>query len=319
MRELRPFATDLVVRVSATAPLLHDVYRVATNPLGNGLIALSRECVLHAYDADLRPFIETAMAGDLEVERLCRRLDLDRTRLKNCLRSVALSCDNSRYIVSGVDEAWCLTADGCGLWGLNLPVKEEWSPVTDDSAHFGTSEEISEALTVMSLRLPFSQEEFKSRYRELARRWHPDLNPGDPTAEERMKALTGAARAASRVSTFPLCRPTRASGTRKDSSNRKSRSESTTSPVTFSMQVSELQAANWINATAFAGRSNEAFLATASGQIVQVSASGDPLRIFQTGTAPHRIADTGDFLYFLTDTRLYILSRRDAPCGGGHV
>ena len=159
--------------VRATAPLLHDVYRVATNPLGNGLIALSRECVLHAYDADLRPFIETAMAGDLEVERLCRRLDLDRTRLKNCLRSVALSCDNSRYIVSGVDEAWCLTADGCGLWGLKFPVKEEWSPVTDGSAHFGTSEEISEALTVMSLRLPFSQEEFKSRYRELARRGIP--------------------------------------------------------------------------------------------------------------------------------------------------
>lgn len=292
--------------IHATAPLLHDVYRVATNPLGNGLIALSRECVLHAYHADLRPFIETAMAGDLEVERLCKRLDLDRTRLKNCLRSVALSCDNSRYIISGVDEAWCMTADGRGIWGLKFPVKEEWHPVTAASSHFGTSEDISEALAVMNLRLPFSREEFKGRYRELARQWHPDLNPGDPTADERMKALTGAAEL---LTGFDLPALSAYMGIRYEKKLGQSQVQvgEHNLSVTVSMQVSELHAADWINAVAFAGRSNEAFLATASGKVVQVSANGDPLRVFQTGTAPHRIADTGNFLYFLTDTRLYVL------------
>jgi hypothetical protein len=158
----------------------------------------------------------------------------------------------------------------------------------------------------MNLRLPFSQEEFKSRYRELARQWHPDLNPGDPSAEERMKALTGAAELLTGLDLSALSAYTGIRYERKLGQSQVQVGEHNLS-VTFSMQVSELQAADWINAVAFAGRSNEAFLATASGQIVQVSASGDPLRVFQTGTAPHRIADTGDFLYFLTDTRLYVL------------
>lgn len=292
--------------IHASAPLLHDVYRVGTNPLGNGLIALSRGCVLHAYDHDLRPFIETAMAGDLEVERLCKRLDLNRARLKNCLRSVALSCDNSRYIVSGVDEAWCLTDEGRGLWGLKFPIKEEWRPVTGDSTDFGTSEEVSQALAVMGLGLPFSQGDLKSRYRELARRWHPDLNPGDPTSEERMKAITGAAELLTGLDSAALAVYTGIKYEKKLGQASFQMGERNVS-VSFSMQVSELHAADWINAAAFAGGSNEAFLAIASGQIVQVSASGEPLRVFQTGTAPHRIADTGDFLYFLTDTRLYVL------------
>lgn len=292
--------------IRASAALLHDIYRVSTNPLGNGLIALSRECVLHAYDADLRPFIETAMAGDLEVERLCRRLDLDRTRLKNCLRSVALSCDNSRYIVSGVDEAWCLTADGRGLWGLKFPIKGDWRPVTGESANVGTSEEITKALAVLDLRLPFSQVEFKTRYRELARQWHPDLNPGDPKSEARMKELTGAAELLTGLDPASLSGYTGIRYEKRLGQTSVQVGEHSLS-ISFSMQVSELQASDWINAAAFAGRSNEAFLASASGQIVQVSPSGDPLRVFQTGTAPKRIADTGDFLYFLTDTRLYVL------------
>ena len=238
--------------IRASAPLLHDVYRVGTNPLGNGLIALSRECVLHAYDADLHPFIEKAMAGDPEVERLCKRLDLDRTRLKNCLRSVTLSCDNSRYIVSGVDEAWCLTADGHGLWGLKFPTMEEWRPLTGGSAGFGTSEEISRALTVMGLKLPFSQVELKTRYRELARRWHPDLNPGDSTFEERMKALTGAAELLTGLDSETLSAYT---GIRYEKSLGKTSFEvgEHKVSVSFSMQVSGLYAADWIHAAAFAG------------------------------------------------------------------
>ncbi len=34
-----------------------------------------------------------------------------------------------------------------------------------------------------------SQSEIKKIYRRLARKYHPDVNPGDPSAEERFKQI----------------------------------------------------------------------------------------------------------------------------------
>ena len=48
----------------------------------------------------------------------------------------------------------------------------------------------NKALTLMGLSLPVEPDDLKRRYRELAKQYHPDLNPGDPQSQERMKALT---------------------------------------------------------------------------------------------------------------------------------
>ena len=37
-----------------------------------------------------------------------------------------------------------------------------------------------------------AQEDIKKAYKKIARESHPDLNPGDPAAEERFKAAAGA-------------------------------------------------------------------------------------------------------------------------------
>ena len=41
--------------VTAKQGLQHDIYRVGVHPLGRGLIAMSRDCVVHAYDDHLQP------------------------------------------------------------------------------------------------------------------------------------------------------------------------------------------------------------------------------------------------------------------------
>lgn len=77
--------------------------------------------------------------------------------------------------------------------------------------------------------------------------------------------------------------------------------------MTASYVVGEIHAADWIYATSFAGWSDAVFLASYTGRVVVVTKSGEPIRAYDIGAVPRRIVDTGDYLYILTDTRLYVL------------
>ena len=57
----------------------------------------------------------------------------------------------------------------------------------------------------------------------------------------------------------------------------------------------------------FAAGSSRAYLATYSGKVIQVSEQGDAIRVYDLGTTPEEIVDTGRHLYFLTPTRLYVV------------
>jgi len=288
------------------APLRHDIYRIGVNALGRGLIAMSRECVAHAYDDALNCILETPLRDSPEVRGLQQRLEISADKLKNHLRCVAIAYDASRYLFTGVDEAWCVDMMGRGLWGVKLPMKEGWSRVTEPSNNFGTSADVMRALEVMNMTLPFTAEDFKQRYRELAKQWHPDLNPGDANALERMKAITGAAEILTGID--PEAIPRYAGATfMKEFSRQEFGAGNTRFTISIGMQMSEIQAADWIYAANFAGLTHDVFLAGYSGKVVQVNGEGEPVRVYDIGVVPRRIIDTGDYLYLLTDTRLYTL------------
>jgi hypothetical protein len=287
--------------------LLRDnIYRIDANPLGRGMIALSDQCVIHAYNDALQPIVRSELANAPEVQAARRRLGIEDARLKNHVRCVALSRDLTRFLFTIVDEAWCVTADGRRLWGIRLPMKDGWTRVAEPSPSYGTSQEIQQALSLMGTSLPFAPEDLKKRYWHLAKDLHPDLNPGDPFASDRMKALNGAMELLSGIKDTALPDYT---GVRyvQELSRTQFSVHGINLTLTMSYGVSEISAVDWIYAASFAGTSHAAFLATYSGRVIALSETGAPLRAYDIGAVPRRIVDTGDFLYFLTDTRLYVL------------
>lgn len=297
---------DRLGKPAAKAGFQHGIYRLGIHPLGQGLIAMSKECVIHAYDGRLQLLFQTALAQSPEIESLRMRVQIPDDQLKNHIRCVAFSKDGARYLFTAVDEAWCVNSDGKGLWGAKLPIKQGWTRVATPSDSFATSAEVHGALAAMGLSLPVTPEDVKRRYRQLAKEWHPDVNPNNSEAEEKMKALNAAAEALTGVNMNSL--PHYAGATFVSEMARTDvQVGGIKFTVTLGLQGGEAMAADWIYAASFAARSNSVYLAGYSGRVVLVDERGKAVRVYDIGTVPRRIVDTGDYLYLLTNTRLYVL------------
>lgn len=292
--------------IEARAAMLHDVFRIGINALGSGLIAMSSNCVAHAYDGALHPILETSLADSPEVRALQGRLEIPADKLKNHLRCVGIAFDSSRYLFTGVDEAWCADMEGRCLWGIRIPQTEGWTRVAESSRTYGTSAEVEKALRAMDLVLPVSREDFKRRYRELIKQWHPDLHPGNQEAVKRMTEINLAAEILTGLQQSALPRYAGATYV-KEFGRAEIQVGNAKLTISAGIHVGAVQAADWVYAANFGGRNHGAFLAGYSGRIVQVDQDGNPLRAYDIGAVPRRIVDTGDYLYFLTDTRHYTL------------
>ena len=297
---------DRAGELAAKKGLQHGVYRVGVHPLGRSLIAMSRDCVVHAYDDHFEPIVVTSLTDAPEILALRNRFEVPDDQLKNHIRCVALSRDASRYLFTAVDEAWCVDIGGKGLWGVKLPVKEGWTRIATPSSEFGTSADVDHALALMGLSLPITPEDLKRRYRELAKQWHPDLNPRDPQAGDKMKALTAAAEVLTGVEADALPRYTGATFIR-EMEHKEFEAGGVRFTMSIGMQVGEIHATDWIYAAGFAAKSDAVYLAGYSGRVLLVDEKGKGVRVYDIGTVPRRIVDTGDYLYLLTDTRLYVL------------
>ena len=301
---------DRAGNLAAKAGLQRGTYRIGVHPLGRGFIAMSRDCEIHAYDDLLAPILETALAEAPEILALRRRFDISDDKLKNHIRCVALSREASRYLFTAVDEAWCVDIDGKGLWGAKLPLKEGWTRVATPSGGFQTSGEVERALDVMGLSLPIVPDQVKRRYRALAKQWHPDVNPGQDQSQEKMKALNLAAETLTGIEASSLPRYTGATFIQEENLT-EFEVGGLTVTMRMEMMAGEIHVSDWIYAACFAAKADSVYLAGYSGRVVQVDEHGKGVRAYDIGSVPRQIIDTGDHLYLLTDTRLYIL-RDDA-------
>ncbi len=115
---------DRAGRLAAKAGFAHQLYRLGLHPLGREFIAMSADCVVCAYDDDLRLVWRTTLADAPQIQALRRRFAICDEWLKNHIRCVAFARDRSRYLFSAVDEVWCMDPQGEAIWGLDCPLRD---------------------------------------------------------------------------------------------------------------------------------------------------------------------------------------------------
>ncbi len=291
-------------QIESKASLAHGVYRVGVSAMSGSFIGLSRTHIAHAYDERLRLILETDLAKAPEIVALRHRLGVDAAQLHTHIRSVALSDDARRYLFTVVDEAWCVDIDGTGVWGLGVPLQDGYCLQGDDVV--GTRSDIQHALDTLGLRLPLAANDVKQRYRALAKEWHPDVNRS-PDANARMQEINHAVSLLTGLQGDALAGYSGVRMAYKEMGSTVVSAEGVDVTISFGMSMGEAHAADWIYASAFAADVGRAFVATYSGKVLDVGDSGEPIRYYGIGNVPRRIIDTGDYLYLLTDTRLYVL------------
>lgn len=289
--------------------LPYDVYRADVNVDGSGIIFLSREAILHAYDHTLASLLSVQIGDVPEHQAASERLGIPERQKKNHIRCVALSNNTRSYLFTVVDEAWCMRRNGEPAWGLRMPTPEEWTRCSTRTEKCGTSAEISQALKLMGLELPVTPDEVTLGYKRAAMETHPDRNSA-PDAVERMQDLNAAMNllTGTDLSDLSLAATETVSYEKILSRTSVDLDSGHVVSVEITMVVSEAAAADWIYAADFAARDDSAYIAGYSGRVIAIAADGTPKRVYDIGAVPRQIIDVGEHLYFLTDTRLYVLS-----------
>lgn len=301
--------TDRSGSVIAERSLAHDVYRIGSGASGSGIAIMDTLGVLYIYDMALNPVVETDLREDSRVVDHFHTVDTDYWgEFRSQVRAVDTAPGGDRYLFTIADEAWCCDATGRTVWGVVTPLKPGWERVVRRTGSFGASHEVEEALRLFGLSLPVNPADIKHKYRLLAFAHHPDRNPGDSAATERMKSVNKAFELLTGVDPTTL---------------EFGESDKTYFARTEPDQVIEVAGMrleitvtgdtpqDWVYAASFAAADGGVYIATYSGKVIHLSRAGSTLAVYDVGSCPSAIANSGRYTYFLTSTRLYVIEDRD--------
>lgn len=296
--------------ISASRQIAHDSYRLGADTTSAGVAVMDSSGKLHVYNSAL----DTVLSVDLSTDPRVR--DHFQSTITNYwgqfrtqVRAVDINSTADCYLFTIADEAWCCSTDGRTVWGVRTPLNEGWERAVGRSTRHVLAPDIAESLHTLGLALPTTPDDIKRAWRQQAHRNHPDRNPGDPGAVARMQRVNAAFEALTGVD------PASLDVSQADTEVtffRQTRPDYEFQGGGFSIQVFGLGGPpqDWIYGAAFRGSGTGAFLATYSGKVIETDDRGIPLRIYDLGSIPNQIVDTGDLLYILTNTRLYVLRNR---------
>jgi len=289
--------------------LNHDVHHVRTSTSGSSITIMSSDGILYIYDESLNLIVENNLSKDKLVVDHFRTIETNYWgEFRSQIRAIDIAPEGDRYLFTLADEAWCRTTSGNVLWGVVMPLKEGWKRLIGRSERFGTSQEVNDALHILGLSLPVSLREIKQQRRILALANHPDHNTGDPTAAEKMKSINNAFEILTGVDPNTLdFEESDITYFARTSPDHIIEADGFRLEITLTGSVPQ----DWIYAASFSSTNDEVYLATYSGKIILASRDENPIIVYDIGTCPNKIIDTGPYTYFLTYTRLYIIEDKN--------
>jgi hypothetical protein len=193
-----------------------------------------------------------------------------------------------------------------------VPLNEGWERVVSKIESFYPREEVLYALNVLGLEFPVTQEEIKKSYRDMALKWHPDINPS-ANSKERMQDINRAFSVLTGIDPNSLEIKERTVFDYIKKPDYEYTIGGDTVSITLNIGIPQ----DWIYASGYAMDQKHVYLGTYAGKIVKIDENGVPQSIHDVSNTPRAIIDTGDYLYILTDTRLYIL-RNGEEFSGSH-
>jgi len=158
----------------------------------------------------------------------------------------------------------------------------------------------------MGLSLPVAHEAIRSNYRNLAKKWHPDLNPSDADSTRKMQALNRAFSILTGID--PLSLQLQA---REVVDYRRTKPDLVIDSGLIKLEISfgDSPPLDWIYTSSFAADREHIFVGSYAGKIVKLDALGVPIAAIDVASVPRSIFDIGQYLYILTDTRMYVVGR----------
>lgn len=303
---------DLEGNIVAKKSISHNMYRHSNNPKSSNIAIMDNEGILYIYDRN----IDLSFKKDLQSDpRVLQHLKENEGNywgdFKSKIRAIDVNATSDKILFTIADEIWCSTFSDSSCWGVRTPLNEGWVRVIGRRDADKISPNILDALKCLGLELPVSPKEIKKQYRINAQKYHPDIN-NNSNAHEMMLKINEAFETLTGIDAETL--------SIEESDEvfyRKTKPdfEFTAEGVSFQMTSNLGFTQDWIYKACFSSESDNVFVGTYSGKIIELDSLGNPLKVFDIGTTPEQIIESGQYLYMSSNTRLYIIKDKEKLVG----
>jgi tetratricopeptide (TPR) repeat protein len=295
----------------------HSIYRFGLDHFAKHFVLMDKESVLHIYNESLEEIRHSDLSKDPRVLQI-RESDVSfYGDVRTSIRCIDVSSDGNTILFTIADSAFLVDLYGNTIWARSMPLGDGWVREFIKGDRVGTSQEVFNALAFMGLSLPVTREQIRDQYRNLSKKYHPDLNPNILDKGEMMKSLNINHDVLTGIdSTKLLKNPNRPHITyRRTKPDSVEKISFTNNNVAYEISI-EIStggpALDWIYAAAISNKKGGTYLGTYSGKVIKLDAKGEPEFALDVANVPRGIIEVSDYLYILTDTRLYIVDEEKA-------